>query len=122
MKSAARVGGPSTCQTSGSDATGHLKVVVRVRPENEAEKAGNFRTVISTLGDNMLVFDPAQQESPRFFHGQKQKSRNFLARKKKDMRFAFDRVFSSQDSTEDIYVNTAQGVLNGLLDGYNCSG
>merc|ERR1719347_892058 len=37
------------------------------------------------------------------------------------MQFAFDRVFGNESSNQEVYENTTLGILDGLLEGYNCS-
>ena len=101
---------------------GNIRVVVRVRPENSQEQEGNHRVVIRVLDENVLVFDPKEEASPGFFHGKRRRGRDILRKKNKDIRFAFDYVFDTDASNRMLYENTTQGILDGVLDGYNCSG
>lgn len=55
----------------------------------------------------------------RFFGGRR--LRPLLAKKHKDLRFAFDRVFDETSSQMEVFRHTADSVLDGVLDGINCS-
>ena len=46
-----------------------MKVVVRVRPENEAELRGSFPCSVKTLDEHVLVFDPSPDGAPSFQWG-----------------------------------------------------
>ena len=107
---------------SGSRTSGHVKVVVRVRPENTAESEGNYGTVIRVLDEHVLIFDPKEESSADFYHGKARRGRDLNKRKKRDVRFAFDRVFDPGTSNKEIYEETTRVILDGLLDGFNCSG
>ncbi|MGH0142549.1 UNVERIFIED_CONTAM: hypothetical protein FKN15_001914 [Acipenser sinensis] len=105
---------------SGSDVCSHVKVVVRVRPENQKEAEGNFRTVVHVVDNHMLVFDPKEQEVS-FFRGQKIKSRDINKRANKDLKFVFDNVFGGNSTQQEVFENTTKGLLDGVLNGYNCT-
>lgn len=59
---------------SGSQTS--IKVIIRVRPQNEREFQGNSRSVIKVVDDRMLIFDPKEEENPFFYHGVVQKGRD----------------------------------------------
>ena len=111
----------NTGDTAAMGENSNIKVVVRVRPQNTKEQEGNHRVVIRVLDDNMLVFDPKEEASPGFFHGKRRRGRDIMHKKNRDIRFAFDRVFDMHCDNREVYENTTQGILHGLLDGYNCS-
>ena len=113
---------PASSNQNTSDCTSRIKVCVRIRPENATELEGNHRTVVNVIGDNLLMFDPKTEESPDYYHGKRRKMRDIRKRPKKDMRFVFDHVFDEHASNEELYEHTTKGILDGLLDGYNCSG
>ena len=69
----------------------------------------------------MLVFDPKEEEVPEFYQGRRLKIRGPTKRKSKDIRFVFDQVFDESASNQFVYENTTKGILDGVLDGYNCS-
>ena len=95
---------------------------MRVRPENTNEEAGNFRTVVRVVGEEMLVFDPKEQGTPDYYHGKARRQRDINKRSARDISFVFDRVFGSSSTTMDLFENTTKKILDGLMDGYNCSG
>ena len=55
----------------------------------------------------------------RFFGGRK--LRPLLSKKHKDLRFAFDRVFDETSSQAQLFKNTTHPIIEGVLDGINCS-
>ncbi|XP_033106155.1 kinesin-like protein KIF18A [Anneissia japonica] len=99
----------------------NVRVVIRVRPENRHEAESGSRNIIEVLDDHVLVFDPKEQTSPQYYHGRKVRRRNILVRKNKDLRFAFDRVFDGSASQQNVYESTTKPVIDGLMNGYNCS-
>lgn len=99
----------------------NVKVVVRVRPPNNSEINGLHRNVIEIMNENVLVFDPNDEGSPSYF-GRGKRHRDIQKRRRKDLKFAFDFVFSATASNEEVFKQTTQSVLEGLLCGYNCSG
>lgn len=100
----------------------NMKVVVRVRPENEMEMRSNCETVVKVLDEHVLVFDPKEDNDPAFqqMNGTR-KRRALLSRKRRDLRFAFDRVFDENSSQVEVFEHTTKSVIDGLLDGVNCS-
>lgn len=115
--------GPNN-QDSTEDETGstnNVKVVVRIRPPNVKEVEGNFREVVQAVDENVLVFDP--KEAPVYEYGAgRRRPRDIRQRRYKDLKFAFDRVFGPSATNTDVYNETTNTVLDGLLTGYNCSG
>lgn len=100
----------------------NMKVVVRVRPENEMEIRSNCETVIKVLDDHVLVFDPKDENMHGFDKYESgKKRRHLLSRKRKDLHFAFDRVFDETSSQNEVFLNTTKSIIDGLLDGVNCS-
>lgn len=100
----------------------NMKVVVRIRPENEVEIRSNCETVVKALDDHVLVFDPKEDNHPQFERPDVvRKRRPFLSKKHKDLRFAFDRVFDETSTQKDVFENTTKTIIDGLLDGINCS-
>ncbi|XP_015595698.1 kinesin-like protein KIF18A [Cephus cinctus] len=98
-----------------------VRVIVRVRPHNEREQQDNFRTVVKVIDDKMLIFDPKEEENPFFYRGVAQKGRDLLKKQNKELQFIFDRVFDETASNTDIFEGSTKELINGLLDGYNCS-
>ena len=105
-----------------ADGASRIRVCVRIRPENTTEMNGNHRTVVNKISDNLLIFDPKTEASPDYYHGKQRRMRDIRKKTQKDMRFVFDHVFDEHSSNEELYEHTTKGILDGLLDGYNCSG
>ncbi|XP_075568524.1 kinesin-like protein KIF18A [Pelecanus crispus] len=102
------------------DVCNHVKVVVRVRPESQKEKDGNFSKVVHVVDRHILVFDPKEEEVS-FFHGKRLANRDITKRKKKDLKFVFDAVFAEGSSQLEVFEHTTKSVIDGFLNGYNCT-
>ncbi|NXI70951.1 KI18A protein, partial [Anseranas semipalmata] len=102
------------------DVCNHVKVVVRVRPESQKEKDGNFSRVVHVVDQHILVFDPKEEEVS-FFHKRKLIHRDINKKAKKDLKFVFDAVFAESSSQLEVFEHTTKGVLDGFLNGYNCT-
>ncbi|XP_036896317.1 kinesin-like protein KIF18A [Sturnira hondurensis] len=98
----------------------HMKVVVRVRPENTKEKAAGFHRVAHVVDKHILVFDPKQQEIS-FFHGKKTANRDITKRPNKDLKFVFDAVFDETSTQLEVFEHTTKPILRSFLNGYNCT-
>lgn len=100
---------------------GSVTVVVRVRPQTPREQEGHRQSVVQVIGDRMLVFDPDDSSLPAISVGCQ--ARDFASRRKgKNLVFAFDRVFGESATQAEVFDNTTQEILEGVLSGYNCSG
>ncbi|XP_072195040.1 kinesin-like protein KIF18A [Excalfactoria chinensis] len=102
------------------DVCSHMKVVIRVRPETKKEKDGNFARVVHVVDQHILVFDPKEEEIS-FFHGKKMTHRDINKRTKKDLKFVFDAVFDETSTQLEVFEHTTKSVLDGFLNGYNCT-
>uniref|UniRef100_UPI00398EA607 kinesin-like protein KIF18A n=1 Tax=Pristiophorus japonicus TaxID=55135 RepID=UPI00398EA607 len=97
----------------------HVKVYIRVRPENSREQNGSHHKVVHVVDKHMLVFDPKVEEM-NFFYGRKGQCRDLNKRKNKDLQFVFDRVFDDDSSQSDIFEET-KSILESVFNGYNCT-
>ena len=97
------------------------QVAVRVRPENEREKAGSFSNVINVVDEKMLLFDPNEEEDPFFYHGKKQGRRDLNKRVRKNQKFAFDVVFNQASTNHQVFEGTTKDLVETVISGYNCS-
>ncbi|XP_010081859.1 PREDICTED: kinesin-like protein KIF18A, partial [Pterocles gutturalis] len=102
------------------DVCNHVKVVVRVRPESQKEKDGNFKKVVHVLDQHILVFDPKEEEVT-LFHGKRLTHRDITKRQQKDLKFVFDAVFSESSSQLEVFEHTTKTVIDSFLNGYNCT-
>uniref|UniRef100_A0A3Q4HV94 Kinesin-like protein n=1 Tax=Neolamprologus brichardi TaxID=32507 RepID=A0A3Q4HV94_NEOBR len=103
-----------------SDVCSHVKVVVRVRPANDSEKRENCRNVVQVVDNHMLIFDP-KEEDLSCFGSQRVRNRNINKKANKDLKFVFDQVFDENATQVDIFENTTKGVLDGVMNGFNCT-
>ncbi|XP_074774099.1 kinesin-like protein KIF18A [Athene noctua] len=106
--------------TVEEDVCNHVKVVVRVRPESQKEKDGNFSKVVHVVDQHILVFDPKDEEVS-FFHGKRLTHRDINKRKNKDLKFVFDAVFAESSSQLEVFEHTTKSLIDGFLNGYNCT-
>ncbi|KAM6274317.1 kinesin-like protein KIF18A [Porphyrio hochstetteri] len=102
------------------DVCNHVRVVVRVRPESQKEKEGNYSKVVHVVDQHILVFDPKEEEVS-FFHGKRLTHRDINKKKKKDLKFVFDAVFDESSSQLEVFEHTTKSVIDGFLNGYNCT-
>ncbi|XP_071344798.1 kinesin-like protein KIF18A isoform X2 [Trachinotus anak] len=98
----------------------HVKVVVRVRPANDSEKRENCRNVVQVVDNHMLIFDP-KEEDLSCFGSQRLRNRNINKRANKDLKFVFDHVFNENSTQVDVFENTTKAVLDGVMNGFNCT-
>lgn len=69
----------------------------------------------------MLVFDPKDEEAHFFYHGVQQKRRDLLKKPKKDLTFRFDKVFNTETTNVEVFMNSTQNLIENLMEGSNCS-
>ncbi|XP_003511005.1 kinesin-like protein KIF18A isoform X1 [Cricetulus griseus] len=98
----------------------HMRVVVRVRPENTKEKAVAFHKVVHVVDKHILVFDPKQEEVS-FFHKKKTTNFDITKRQNKDLKFVFDAVFDETSTQMEVFEHTTKPILHSFLNGYNCT-
>ncbi|NWV51026.1 KI18A protein, partial [Daphoenositta chrysoptera] len=102
------------------DVCNHVKVVVRVRPETQKEKQGSFSRVVHVIDQHVLVFDPKEEEVS-FFNRKRLPHRDINKRQKKDIKFMFDAIFDESSSQFEVFENTTKSLIDGFLNGYNCT-
>ncbi|XP_049573321.1 kinesin-like protein KIF18A [Syngnathus scovelli] len=103
-----------------SNVCSHVKVVVRVRPTNSNEKSDNYRNVVQVVDKHMLIFDP-KEEDFSCFGSRRVRNRNINKRPNKDLKFVFDQVFGENSTQDEIFENAMKGVLDGIMNGFNCT-
>ncbi|NXO83035.1 KI18A protein, partial [Sitta europaea] len=102
------------------DVCSHVKVVVRVRPENQKERDGSFSRVVRVIDQHVLVFDPKEEEVS-FFDRKRVTHRDINKRQMKDLKFMFDAVFDDSSSQLEVFEHTTKNLIEGFLNGYNCT-
>lgn len=111
---------PGSAATASSPSC-NIRVVVRVRPSNDKEQEQNYHNVVNVVDDQMLVFDPKDEEAHFFYHGVQQKRRDLLKKPKKDLTFRFDKVFNTETTNVEVFMNSTQNLIENLMEGSNCS-
>ncbi|KAH1174245.1 hypothetical protein KIL84_002389 [Mauremys mutica] len=98
---------------------GNVAVVVRVRPQTQQEQEGSRHAVVQVIDDSMLVFDPEEPCLSGVFTGFR--GHDAPKRKGKELKFVFDQVFGESATQEEVFQHTTKELLDGVLNGYNCS-
>lgn len=114
-------GGVASADGGGGSVAANIRVVVRVRPENERELAGAYRNVINVVDQQMLVFDPQDTEESFYVHGRRQGMRDLNKKQNKDKKFTFDCVFNPESTNPEIFHGTTKDLVDTVFQGYNCS-
>ncbi|XP_008054731.2 kinesin-like protein KIF18B [Carlito syrichta] len=97
-----------------------VQVVVRVRPPTPRELDSQRRPVVQVVDERVLVFNPEEPDGG--FPGLKWGGAHEGPKKKsKDLTFVFDRVFGEAATQQDVFQHTTHSILDGFLQGYNCS-
>ncbi|XP_043860577.1 kinesin-like protein KIF18B isoform X2 [Dromiciops gliroides] len=98
-----------------------VRVVVRVRPPTPKELESHRRPVVQVVDSRVLVFDPEEPDGG--FPGLKWGGSIHDGSKKKgkDLKFVFDRVFAETATQQEVFQHTTHSILDGVLQGYNCS-
>lgn len=94
---------------------GHLAA----SPQKPVTSSKALRTIVQVMDDKILVFDPKDPDASRAFE-----QKGFVppgTKRYKDMRYAFDRVFSEDARQIDVYEATTRPLLDGLLNGFNAT-
>ncbi|KAM8927360.1 kinesin-like protein KIF18B [Pelodytes ibericus] len=98
---------------------GNVSVVVRVRPPNSRENEGSQYSVTQVVDHSVLIFDPDEPDTSGVFSSLR--GYDGTKRKGKDLKFIFDRVFGESATQQDVFEHTTKEILDGVLNGYNCS-
>ncbi|XP_032222614.2 kinesin-like protein KIF18A isoform X2 [Nematostella vectensis] len=101
----------------------NMRVVVRVRPPNPLEISNNSgASSVRVMDQNVLVFDPDEEcEAINFPGASRKRARSVTGRRARDLRFIFDRVFNEEANNTDVFENTTKDIIDGVLDGFNCT-
>eukprot|EP01135_Chromosphaera_perkinsii_P001088 Nk52_evm38s158 gene=Nk52_evmTU38s158 len=138
-------GGMKRTNEGGGDS--NMMVAVRVRPANEREEG--TRNIIKCLDDNILIFDPEEDEvtgecdtpsklSRRTQRGEdssascatpvsgSSKQRRIMMKlasanhkRRKEVQYAFDVVFNEHVTQQEVYERTCKRLIEGVMTGYN---
>ena len=92
-----------------------------------AMRSNYIRNIIAPVDDRVLVFDPVEPDMMR--GGESSRTRSSLShmqfhgngRRPRDVRYAFDRVFPSSTQQREVYRDTVEPMLSGVLSGFNAS-
>ncbi|KAF9366662.1 kinesin-like protein Klp5 [Mortierella sp. NVP85] len=82
-----------------------------------AKSSTGIRKVVGVMDERVLVFDPPDAES--LLKYKKALLPVQAYRRFKDMRYAFDRVFSEDAEQQEVFENTTRHLIDGVLNGYN---
>ncbi|XP_065506938.1 kinesin-like protein KIF18B [Caloenas nicobarica] len=94
-----------------------VSVVVRVRPPAPCEREWAAHPVLHVMDENIIIFNPDVPSGPP---GSALTTRA-PKHPGKDMKFVFDRVFGEGATQDEVFQHTTRGLLDTVLNGYNCS-
>ena len=77
------------------------------------------RPIVKPMDQKVLVFDPPDTNPLTRLYNNNPLAHG--AKRNKDVRYAFDRVFDSTASQTDVFEETCKPLLDGILNGYNAS-
>ncbi|XP_029441344.1 kinesin-like protein KIF18B [Rhinatrema bivittatum] len=98
---------------------GNVSVVVRVRPLGQEAQEGSQYRVVQVLDPSVLVLDPEEPDSGRAAAGFR--VQEVPRRRARELTFVFDRVFGEAAGQQEIFQHLTKDILDGVLNGYNCS-
>ncbi|KAF5902570.1 kinesin-like protein KIF18A [Clarias magur] len=99
----------------------HVKVVIRVRPSNDRETKKKLRKVVHVMDSKTIIFDPKETEDKKKASKGKA-TKESEGKENKNLTFLFDHVFGEDSTQMEVFENTTQEVVDGVLNGFNCSG
>ncbi|KAK3812281.1 MAG: P-loop containing nucleoside triphosphate hydrolase protein [Benniella sp.] len=82
-----------------------------------AKSSTGVRKVVGVMDERVLVFDPPDADS--LLKYKKALLPVQAYRRFKDIRYAFDRVFSEDADQQEVFENTTRHLIDGVLNGYN---
>ena len=82
-----------------------IRVICRIRPENEKEKASGYQSCITPLSRNSLRIIPIDTATT----------------KEEPHEFTFDHIFPNTTLQSEVFSIAAEPLLNGLFEGINCT-
>lgn len=111
---------PPASLPPASLSTGSIVVGVRVRPLTVSEQYGSQRSLVRIVDDKVLCFDPACDDD---MHVGKpvRGPRKIGHRAAKDQKYAFDCVFDTNATQEEVYQKTARPQIESVLSGFNAT-
>ncbi|CAG0895476.1 unnamed protein product [Darwinula stevensoni] len=103
----------------------NMRVVVRVRPENERELMdARCKNVVKVLDEKVLVFDPDNPDCDDVFAASQMRKptfRDMLKKQKKNAMYMFDRVYGPEADNMEVFKGTTFELIDSVMEGYNCS-
>ncbi|NXE11788.1 KI18B protein, partial [Lophotis ruficrista] len=88
---------------------GTVAVMVRVRPSAPCERERATQPILHVLDERILILEPSAPPACR------------PKNQGKELKFIFDRVFGEEATQEEVFQHTTCGMLDSVLNGYNCS-
>ncbi|KDN46460.1 kinesin-domain-containing protein [Tilletiaria anomala UBC 951] len=109
----------STNLATGAAASGGSNAAAGPGPGSLRTKY--LRSIVSPVDDKVLIFDPPDTNPLTRLYASTANTFAHGARRYKDVRYAFDRVFPDHSTQQDVFENTTKPLLDGILRGYNAS-
>ena len=88
----------------------NIRVICRIRPENEREKNSLYKSCIDVLSDKTVKINPVTNPN-----------NNSAISKEEPHEFTFDHIFPNTTIQQDVFDYAAKPLINGLFEGINCT-
>jgi len=75
--------------------------------------------VVDVVDDSTLIFDP--KEEPDVF-GSQHNTRDVSKASHRNLQFNVDKIFTHDNTNQEVFENSIKGMIEKLIDGYNCTG
>ncbi|KAM6119103.1 kinesin-like protein KIF19 [Phoenicopterus ruber ruber] len=87
------------------------KVALRIRPMSAAELAEGARPIAHRLGEQVVVLRDPMEDPDDVLHASRSREKSYV----------FDVAFDSTATQETVYRATTQGLVTGVISGYNAT-
>ena len=88
----------------------NIRVICRIRPENEREKNSLYKSCIDVLSEKTVKINPVTNPN-----------NNTAISKEEPHEFTFDHIFPNTTIQQDVFDYAAKPLINGLFEGINCT-
>ena len=88
----------------------NIRVICRIRPENEREKNSLYKSCIDVLSEKTVKINPVINPN-----------NNTAISKEEPHEFTFDHIFPNTTIQQDVFEYAAKPLINGLFEGINCT-
>ena len=95
----------------------HMKVAVRVRPNNRRELESNQITILKVLDKTTILFDPDEDYDEFFFQGIKLTHRDITKKTHKKLTMEYDQVYDGEATNNDVFNDCTKPLIKSVMNG-----